>query len=261
MSMPGIKQLLDAAQYAAIEAGKAIMQVYIAGEFSIDKKEDESPLTIADQNAYRVISECLGKTNLPILSEEGISIDYAERKNWEYLWVIDPLDGTKEFINKIDEFTVNIALVRGGTAIAGVVYVPGKDVLYYGSEETGVYKIEKGVSRQILPLPGRTQFDDLRQKEYLTIVASRSHLTSETKDFIDQFQNVTLKYSGSSLKFMMLLENRADIYPRLGSTMEWDTAAAHAILNASNRGVYLPDLRTELKYNKPELTNPFFIAF
>ncbi len=259
--MPGIKQLLDTAQYAAIEAGKAIMQVYVAGEFSIEKKEDESPVTSADRKAHRVITECLGNTNLPILSEEGINIHYAERKNWEYFWMIDPLDGTKEFINKVDEFTVNIALVRGGRAIAGVVYVPGKDVLYYGSMETGVYKIEMGISRQILPLPGRTQFNDLRQKEHLTIVASRSHLTSETKVFMDQFQNVTLKSSGSSLKFMMLLENRADIYPRLGRTMEWDTAAAHAILNASNRGVYLPDLKSELSYNKPDLANPFFVAF
>jgi len=259
--MPGIKQLLDTAQYAAIEAGKAIMHVYVAGEFSIEKKEDESPLTIADRNAHRVITECLGNTNLPILSEEGINIDYAERKNWEYFWMIDPLDGTRELINKVNEFTVNIALVRGDTAIAGVVYLPGKDVLYYGSKETGVYKIEMGVSRQILPLPARTQFDDLRQKERLTIVASRSHLTSETKDFIDQFQNVTLKSSGSSLKFMMLLENRADIYTRLGRTMEWDTAAAHAILNASNRGVYLLHLKSELSYNKPDLANPFFVAF
>ena len=259
--MQDIKKLLNTAQNAAIEAGKAVMQVYTAGEFSMEKKEDESPLTIADTNAHRVITECLRKTNLPILSEEGMNIDYAERKNWQYFWIIDPLDGTKEFINKTDEFTTNIALVQGGKAIAGVVYVPCTDVLYYGSRETGVYKIEKGISRQIHPLPGRTQFDDLRQKDHLVIVASRFHLTSETKDFIGQFHNVTLKSSGSSLKFMMLLENRADIYPRLGRTMEWDTAAAHAILNASNRGVYLTHLESELKYNKPDLANPFFIAF
>jgi len=259
--MTAIKQLLDTAQYAAIEAGKAIMQVYMAGEFSIEKKKDESPVTIADRNAHRVITQCLGKTNLPILSEEGINIDYASRKNWQYFWMIDPLDGTKEFINKIDEFTINIALVSEDTAIAGVVYVPATDVLYFGAKETGVYKIEKGVSRQILPLPGRTRFDDLRQKDHLVIAASRSHLTSETKNFIDQFHNVTLKSSGSSLKFMMILENRADIYPRLGRTMEWDTAAAHAILNACNKGVYLTHLESELKYNKPDLANPFFIAF
>jgi len=259
--MPGIKQLLDTAQYAAVEAGKAIMQVYVAGEFSIEKKKDESPLTIADRNAHQVITQCLGKTNLPILSEEGTNIDYTERKKWESFWIVDPLDGTSEFINKVDEFTVNIALVRGGTAIAGVVYLPGKDVLYYGSKETGVYKITMGVSRQILPLNVRIRFDDLQQKAHLIIVASRSHLTSETKDFINQFQNVTLKSSGSSLKFMMLLENQADIYPRLGRTMEWDTAAAHAILNASNRGVYLTDLQSELSYNKPDLANPFFIAY
>lgn len=259
--MPDIKQILDTAQYAAIDAGKAIMQVYNSGEFLVDKKKDESPVTRADRNAHLVIAECLGKTNLPILSEEGINIAYAERKNWEYFWMIDPLDGTKEFISKIGEFTVNIALVRAGTAIGGVIYVPATDVLYYGSIETGVYKIEKGVSCQIPPLVKRVRLDEIRQKAHLAIVASRSHLTPETKNFIEQFRNFTLKSSGSSLKFMLLLENRADIYPRLGRTMEWDTAAAHAILNASNRGVYHSDLKSELKYNKPDLANPFFIAF
>ncbi len=259
--MPGIKQLLETAQYAAREAGKAIMRVYGSGDFSIKIKEDKSPLTRADSEAHKIIGECLGKTNLPILSEEGANIAYHERRSWEYFWMIDPLDGTKEFINRIGEFTVNIALVQGTTAIAGVIYVPGSDVLYYGSRETDVYKIEKSVSSRIFPLIERIRFDEIRQKENLTIVASRSHLSAETKNYMDQFKNVTVVASGSSLKFMMLVENQADIYPRLGRTMEWDTAAAHAILNACNRGVYHTDLKSELFYNKPDLANPFFIAF
>ena len=133
--------------------------------------------------------------------------------------------------------------------------------MYSGSKETGVYKNEKGKLIKFPPLAERIEFKDLSQREHITAVASRSHISFETKAFINQFQNVTLKSLGSSLKFMLLLENRADIYPRLGSTMEWDTAAAHAILNASNRGVYQADLKSELRYNKPELANPFFIAF
>ena len=221
--MQDVKQLMETAQYAAIEAGKAIMEVYNSGDFSTSMKKDKSPLTSADKNSHRIITEYLGKTNLPVLSEEGINIPYKDRKEWEYFWMIDPLDGTKEFINKNGEFTVNIALMYKNTAIGGVIYVPCDDILYYGSSETGIYKKEEGKLIPFSPLDERKQFDDLVQKNQLTVAASRSHLTPETKEFINQFKNVTLVSSGSSLKFMLLLENRADIYPRLGKTMEWDT--------------------------------------
>lgn len=253
--------LLKTAQHAAIEAGKAIMDVYWSGEFLTQLKKDETPLTKADRNAHKIIIEILGETNLPVLSEESINITYEKRKSWEYFWLIDPLDGTKEFINKIGEFTVNIALVRRNKAIAGVIYVPLTDVMYHGPEKSGVYKNEKGNLTQFSPLTERKKFDDIAQKDHLTVVASRSHQSPETIEYIKQFRNVTLISSGSSIKFMLLLENRADIYPRFGTTMEWDTAAAHAILNVSNRGIYHTDLKSELRYNKEDLRNPFFIAF
>jgi 3'(2'), 5'-bisphosphate nucleotidase len=237
------------------------MEIYSSGEFSIEIKQGDFPLTRADTTAHKIISEHLSKTNLPILSEEGANIEIGKRMSWEYFWLIDPLDGTKEFINKNGEFTINIALVNRNFPIGGVIYAPISDNLYYGSEETGIYKTEKGKLIRISPLPERKSFHDLLQREHLEVVASRSHMSPETKAFLEQFKNVTLTTLGSALKFMRLLENRADIYPRLGTTMEWDTAAAHAILNASNRGVYHTDLKSELIYNKLDLRNPFFIAF
>ncbi|WP_018616430.1 3'(2'),5'-bisphosphate nucleotidase CysQ [Segetibacter koreensis] len=259
--MDDVRHLLDVAQLAALEAGKVIMDVYLSETFLAELKPDETPITIADKRSHSTIHKHLSKTNLPVFSEEGVSIDFDERKNWEHFWLIDPLDGTKEFINKNGEFTINIALVRNNKPIAGVIYVSCMDILYVGSNETGVFKKEKGKQIEFKPLSERKKFDELLRKEHLTAVASRSHLSKETIDFINQFGNVTLKSMGSALKFMLLLENQADIYPRLGTTMEWDTAAAHAILNASNRGVYHTDLKTELVYNKPDPKNPFFIAF
>jgi len=256
-----IGHLLEMAKYAAVEAGKAIMEVYNSGEFSTDLKQGGFPLTIADKTAHRIIIDLLSKTKLAVLSEEGAIVDFSQRQFWEYFWLIDPLDGTKEFINKNGEFTVNVALIKQNRPIAGVIYVPCSDILYYGSKETGIYKTEKARLTQFSPLTERKKFHDLLQREHLIIVASRSHHSHKTKAFIGQFKNATLISLGSSLKFMLLLENRADIYPRLGATMEWDTAAAHAILNAANRGVYTTDMQSELIYNKPDLTNPFFIAF
>jgi 3'(2'), 5'-bisphosphate nucleotidase len=253
--------LLEIAKLSAIEAGKAIMELYRSGDFSSDMKSDQSPLTKADKNAHQVITDHLAQTALPVLSEEGINIPYYERRLWEYYWLIDPLDGTKEFINKNGEFTVNIALVLRDNPTAGIIYAPCTDTLYWGSKETGVFKKEKGKLAPFAPLQKRKQFDDLLHMEGLAVVASRSHLSADTKTFTNQFKNARITSMRSTLKFMLLLENLADIYPRLGTTMEWDTAAAHAILNASNRGVYHTDLASELRYNKPDLRNPSFIAF
>lgn len=259
--MIGVKQLLNIAAIAAKEAGKAIMEVYISGEFETALKEGEFPVTKADRAAHAIISHHLRKTNLPILSEEGAGIDFEERKKWEYFWLIDPLDGTKEFIQKNGGFTVNIALVHRQEPVGGVIYVPDTDVLYMGSKETGVFKNDQGKYVEFPPSPKRIKWADLLQRGHLTIAVSRSHNSPETEVFINQFLHVSLINIGSSLKFMMLLENKADIYPRMAPTMEWDTAAAHAILNAANRGVYQADLKKELIYNKPLLINPFFIAF
>lgn len=253
--------LLKIAMSAAFEAGKAIMEIYQSNKFKTEIKEDESPVTKADKASHTIILQQLAKTKLPILSEEGNGELNEERKRWKRIWLVDPLDGTKEFIKKNDEFTINIALIEDEKPVAGVIYAPCLDIMYMGSKETGVFKMEKGTHTVFNPITKRTQFDDLLKKEHVTIIASRSHLSKETRTFINQFKNVELKLLGSALKFMLLLENQADIYPRLAPTMEWDTAAAHAILNAVNRGIYQTDLKTELTYNKPELLNPFFIAF
>jgi len=253
--------LLKIAQDAALDAGKIIMEIYYSGSFESDLKPGEFPSTIADKRAHRIITEHLDKTNLPVLSEEGMNIDFKERRNWEYFWMIDPLDGTKEFIHKNGEFTINIALIKQNIPVAGVIYVPISDTLYHGSTETGIYKNEKGKRIQFPPLLKRNQFTDILQKKQTTITVSRSHPSPQTNDFIKKFKNVSIKSMGSSLKFMLLLENEADIYPRFGTTMEWDTAAAHAILNAANMGIYQSNLKSELVYNKPDLKNPFFIAF
>ena len=259
--MTDVQNLLEIAKDAALDAGKVVMEIYQSGEFETSIKAGAAPVTKADKRSHTIITRRLDKTHLPVLSEEGGDIDFEKRKRWEYFWLVDPLDGTKEFINRNGEFTINVALVRRNVPVGGVIYVPCIDTLYSGSKEKGASKNEKGNLVEFPVLAERTQFKDLLQREHITVIASRSHMNSETKNFIDQFQNVKLLSLGSSLKFMSLLENSADIYPRLGSTMEWDTAAAHAILNASNRGVYQANLKSELLYNKPDLTNPFFIAF
>ncbi len=259
--MKVISHLLETAKYAVLEAGKATIDVYKSAEYRTEMKPGEMPVTTADRLSHAVITRYLEATGLPVLSEEGMHIDFRERCNWEYFWLIDPLDGTKEFINKNGEFTINIALVSKNKPVAGVIYAPCKDALFLGCEETGVSKFENGNQIEFAPLKERRRFQDMFNKEGITVVVSRSHLSAETKEFIKQFSNVRLTTLGSSLKFMLLLESRADIYPRLGRTMEWDTAAAHAILNASNRGIYHMDLKSELSYNKPDLTNSFFVAF
>ncbi|WP_343672848.1 3'(2'),5'-bisphosphate nucleotidase CysQ [Chitinophaga sp.] len=252
-----MQQLLPIANKAAIEAGKAILNIYESNSFDTQKKADKSPVTAADKAAHTIITDYLLQTNFPVLSEEGSHQDFQTRSQWEYYWLVDPLDGTKEFIHKNGEFTVNIAFMHRNKPLAGVVYAPVLGDLYYGSAETGVYKNDQEIPK----LSARRTLEELLLKPSITIVASRSHLSDETKAFISRFSNVTLTSMGSSLKFMLLLEGKADLYPRLFPTMEWDTAAAHAILNASNRGVYHTNVKEELTYNKPELVNPYFLSY
>lgn len=256
-----MKELLELAENAAIEAGKAVMEVYNSSGFHVEMKQDETPVTTADRLSHDIITRRLKTTRLPVLSEEGGNINYQVRKHWDYFWLIDPLDGTKEFINKNGEFTINIALMLRNKPMAGAIYAPTRDLLYLGSEDTGVYKYEEGKKVDFALSAQRRHMNDLLDMREITAVVSRSHLSPETSKFLARFSNVTHTTMGSSLKFMSLLEGKADIYPRLGPTMEWDTAAAHAILNASGRGVYQLDLQSELVYNKEELKNPFFVAF
>jgi len=238
----------------AKEAGTAIMQVY-KKDFEVEYKQDSSPLTLADKKANDIIEDGLNKlsVNLPILSEEGNNIPYKDRKHWEYFWLVDPLDGTKEFVKKNDEFTVNIALIHKDTPILGVVYAPALDVCYWAKQGEGAFK-----DGQKLPLKMADQRNTYK------IVASRSHMSDETQAFIDAIDTQKEKELisiGSSLKICLVAEGEADIYPRLGPTMEWDTGAAHAIVNES--GGQLNDQKNNnvLKYNTSEkLLNNYFVV-
>lgn len=246
----------------AKDAGTAIMKIYNQ-DFDVEYKTDSSPLTIADKKANEIIVTALNRLsvnsfleqNIPILSEEGRTIPYDERKNWEYFWLVDPLDGTKEFVKKNGEFTINIALIYKDTPIIGVVFSPVLNVCYWAKRDEGAFKDGKKLP---LKING--------QKDVYKIVASRSHMSSETKDFIeaiDTDKEKVIVSIGSSLKICLVAEGEANIYPRLGPTMEWDTAAAHAIVNESNglfnkykdNGAYQQHL-----YNKKNLLNDWFVV-
>lgn len=253
--MIDLKNLLPIALEAAHEASKKILEVYNSNDFQTEAKGDNSPLTLADKKAHQAIVSILKSSNLPILSEEGKSIPYDERKRWEHFWLVDPLDGTKEFIKRNGEFTVNIALIERQTPILGVVTVPVTGEEYYGARGVGAFL---KVKDKITSLSKRTPID-LRKKG-IRVVASRSHMNDETQQFIDQLVEPELVSSGSSLKFMVLASGQADVYPRFAPTMEWDTAAAHAIVNQVGLHVFQKDKTDELVYNKPDLLNPFFIC-
>lgn len=242
------------------------MKIY-SGNFEVALKSDNSPLTIADENANAVINNLLLKTNIPIISEENKQADYAIRKTWDTCWMVDPLDGTKEFIKRNGEFTVNIALIKKNKPVFGVIYVPVTKTLYYAVvAENKAYKILLEVNSysdeifqkeaEILPVP--------HNAPSIKVVASRSHLSQETKDFIDDLQQmgkeVTLVSAGSSLKFCLVAEGKATIYPRFAPTMEWDTAAGHAICKAAGLKVFQTDGDMELQYNKKQFLNPYFIV-
>jgi 3'(2'), 5'-bisphosphate nucleotidase len=239
----------------AKEAGNAIMQVY-KQDFEVEYKQDNSPLTLADKKANDIIEDGLNQlpVNLPILSEEGKEISYEDRKHWEYFWLVDPLDGTKEFVKKNDEFTINIALIHKDTPVLGVVYAPALDVCYWAKQDEGAFKDGKR-------LPLKTA----GQRNTYKIIVSRSHMSDETQAFIDAIdiqKEKDLTSIGSSLKICLVAEGEADIYPRLGSTMEWDTGAAHAVVNESGKSLekYMNGKHSKHKYNKNKLLNDWFIV-
>ncbi|WP_456456366.1 3'(2'),5'-bisphosphate nucleotidase CysQ [Thermovibrio sp.] len=256
---------LQLAIRAALLAGKEILKVYKDGNFQIDIKSDKSPLTLADKKSHQVIKGVLSESGLPILSEEGRDIPYEERKNWETFWVVDPLDGTKEFIKGNGEFTVNIALVKERRPILGVVYAPVLRELYYASEDvaaTKLYVNYNGVLGKPEVLNPETT---AANRDYTVVVASRSHMSEETKAFIEEVisksdKEVKTVSKGSSLKFCLVAEGKADVYPRFAPTMEWDTAAGQAIVEFSGGGIFDIE-RKPLEYNKECLVNPYFLAF
>ena len=247
-----INELIDISKLA----GKAIMEVYKKNEFEKQIKADQSPVTEADFAAHRIIISELKKCfpDIPAFSEESEDISYEDRKDWKEYFLIDPLDGTKEFIKRNGEFTVNIALIKNNSPVLGVVYAPEKDLLYYNTDSNHAYKDENGIKHELPIKQG--------DKDSFVMVASRSHMNKETKDFLEElqckFENVELVNMGSSLKLCLVAEGVADSYPRLGPTSEWDTAAAHAIVKASGGEVLQYGTDRPLVYNKENVLNPNF---
>ncbi len=259
---------LDAVVAIAKKAGDAIMDIY-EKDFTVEYKDDKSPLTEADKLSHNIIVKALSELNypapstqhpIPILSEEGKEIPYEERKAWEYYWCIDPIDGTKEFIKKNGEFTVNIALIHKDTPVLGVVYAPALGDMYKAKKGEGAFK-----NGEQLPLKR-----NLTPEMYLNIVASKSHLSEETQAFIDELAKTTEEIhqvsKGSSLKLCMVAEGEADVYPRLAPTMEWDTAAADAVVRESGKMTFQYDSTSDdldlrpVVYNKINLLNPWFVV-
>lgn len=242
----------------AKQAGKEIQKIYHDPEqsWAVEKKADNSPLTKADKWSNEVICRELKKhyPNIPIISEENSEVPFDERKDWEWFWLIDPLDGTKEFIKRNGEFTVNIALIKNGNPYAGFVFAPELDLMYFGVEGEGAYVEKGGVVKRLQ----KATFNPA--KAGMKVVCSRSHMNDETKIYVEQFENPELVSAGSSLKLLWVASGDADVYPRLGSTMEWDTAAAHAVVLAAGGEVIKFEDGTPLMYNKQSLLNPYFIV-
>jgi len=244
---------LDKIVNIAKKAGDTIMEIY-KKDFKIEYKDDKSPLTEADTKVNEIICTSLEKLypNIPIMSEENKQVEYSIRKNWEYYWCIDPIDGTKEFIKKNGEFTINIALIYKNTPVLGVVYAPAINEMYKAKKGEGAYK-----NNQKLPLHVNKS-----PEKKLSVVASKSHLSEETQIFINNLKTETIEQvsKGSSLKLCMVAEGVADIYPRLAPTMEWDTAAADAIVRESGKITNQYENEKPVVYNKENLLNPWFIV-
>jgi 3'(2'), 5'-bisphosphate nucleotidase len=243
----------------AKDSGEAVLEIY-SRDFEVEFKDDKSPLTEADKVSNEIICENLEKLypEIPILSEENKTVPFETRKEWVEYWCIDPIDGTKEFIKKNDEFTINIALIRNGIPVLGVVYAPAIGKIYYAEEGKGAF------------LNGEKL--EPKRVEKLRVVASKSHRTPETENFISELGNCDLVSKGSSLKLCMVASGEADIYPRIAPTMEWDTAAAHAVVLEAGKETYIYSENISpkeylakrnlepMRYNKENLLNPYFVV-
>ncbi|MDN6280514.1 MAG: 3'(2'),5'-bisphosphate nucleotidase CysQ [Psychroflexus sp.] len=249
---------------ASIEAGEAIMQIY-KEDIIVEMKDDNSPLTIADKRANSIIMDYLEQTDFPIISEENKAIDYAERKKWPACWIVDPLDGTKEFIKKNGEFTVNIALVHEQKTVFGVIYVPATRELYIGDvEKNKALKLEVPEVFELKTLMASAEeLSPKAASDKIEVVGSRSHMNEDTKNYIEDLKStynkpVEIVSKGSSLKFCLVAEGKADVYPRYAPTMEWDTAAGQAICKAVGLSVINLDTGEEMLYNRENLLNSYF---
>jgi len=247
--------LLNNIEILAINAGTAILEIYNSSDFGVEIKDDDSPLTKADLAAHNVIVKGLSELtpNIPILSEESTDIDFKERSSWNKYWLVDPLDGTKEFIKRNGEFTVNIALIENGQPTLSVVFVPVTAIAYTAAKGYGAFKNING---------NRTQIKTHKPARNIPIVVgSRSHVSADVQTYLDKLGSHEMKPMGSSLKFCLVAEGKADLYPRLGLTSEWDTAAAQCIVEQAGGRVVTLD-NQPLKYNtKESLLNPHFMVY
>ena len=254
------KIVLDSIINVSKNAGQSILDIYNdENKFNnIEIKKDNSPLTLADKASNNIICSSLKKLypDIPILSEEGTTIDYYERKKWNNFWLIDPLDGTKEFIKRNGEFTVNIALIKDSKPILGVVYAPVLDITWYGSKDIGSFKIEGDSNSKKINV-----INSIDNNKNIKIVSSRSHSNNpKLKEYTSQFNKFELIKMGSSIKICLVADGSAHYYPRFGPTMEWDTAAAHAIVKYAGGNILNINSKLELRYNKENLLNPGFLV-
>ncbi len=260
---------------ACVQAGRAVLEVYGKDRFDVSYKSDNSPLTVADTKSHGIISSYLRKTGIPVLSEEGRDIPYSERSTWKRLWIVDPLDGTKEFIKRNGEFTINIALVEDRKVVFGTIFIPARDTLYVGAKSHGSYRIDdpvlieriangkmanlKDIISSAVRLPDKSPLPGV-----VRVVGSRSHLTAEVEEFVRELKKAHKKVefvqAGSSLKLCLVAEGNAELYPRLGPTMEWDIAAGHAIAENAGAQLLCHDTGAPLEYNKEDLLNPWFVV-
>ena len=265
-----MNELLRVALDASLEAGKAILDIYGSEDVGVEYKEDQSPLTRADRAAHEVLMKHLAPTGIPVLSEEGKHMPFEDRRGWDALWIVDPIDGTKEFIKRNGEFTVNVALVKSGRVVCGVVLAPVLGHAYVGDVGSGAWRCEVDLAgdtsvdqaweaREALPLAQAQA-----QNRPFTVVASRSHMSPETEDYVEKARaehgDVNLISKGSSLKFCMVAEGTADAYPRFAPTMEWDTAAGQAVCEAAGCDVVDQNTGATMRYNREELLNAWFLV-
>lgn len=252
------ENLLNIAIEVAIEAGKRILEIYEEDNFETVLKADDTPITKADKAAHEIITKRLWQTGIPIVSEEGKIAPYEQRKHWQQFWLVDPLDGTKEFVKKNGEFTVNIAMIESGEAVLGVIYVPVSRELYYGKvgAEAVKARCENGKITEIQYLPLLQN-----HREHCVVVASRSFKDAATENYIESIsQNVKTVSRGSSLKLCMIAEGSADVYPRFVNLKEWDIAAGVAIVSAADGTVINAKTQERLVFNSEDLKVPYFIA-
>ena len=261
-----MKELINTAITASLEAGRSILEIYHSGAFDVEIKGDNSPLTKADTASHKVIMSYLTKTNIPVLSEEGRDITYEERKDWKQLWIVDPIDGTKEFIKRNGEFTVNIALIENQKTQIGVIFVPVTGELYFSSKEMGAFKVIVDLENYDIYslISNGDKLPLQREDNTFTIVASRSHMSPETETYVQEMRDIhgalNLISKGSSLKLCMVAEGQADCYPRFAPTMEWDTAAGQAICEHAGFNVIDWVTKENMLYNREELLNNWFLV-